>query len=410
MPLTPDPSPSQAGRGENNDLVFAPIKKYGDRTMTGARHLTQNEARRLTLALQHLSVPAQSPLDVTRRLTAIQTQYAANLPGSLWARTPNVTPAWIEDALNASRTLVKTWTVRGTLHTVASEDLVLHVGAYGQSWGESITRRFTQELGVSAEEAEAILRTVFDALADGPLSRTELHARIPVLKALPDIAWAHDIKPLVYRGDVVFSGSRTSNAPVFAQRAQWLPHVRFEIPDLEDARVEMIRRYLHGHAPASARDIRAWIGEYAKTITPALSRLLPELVPVTIEGLKGTYYIHIDDLPVLDALPDALPVNLLPKFDALVLAHRGSDKSRLVTPSSLYSRIYGVAAQVEAVVLLNGEIVGTWRYKAANRKMTLTFNMFRTLQKPEQGKIEKEAARFAEWNGFGDAECTFVTL
>jgi hypothetical protein len=377
--------------------------------MTGSRQLTQNEARRLTMALQHLSVPAQSPLDVVRRLTAVQTQYAANLPGSLWARTPNVTPAWIEDALNVSRTLVKTWTVRGTLHTVASEDLALHVGAYGHSWGGSITRRFTQELGVSAEEAEALLKTVFDALADGPLSRTELHARIPALKTLPNIGWAHDIKPLVYRGDVVFSGSRTSNAPVFAQRAQWLPHVPFDLPELEDARVEMIRRYLRGHAPASARDIRAWIGEYAKTITPALSRLLPELVPLTIEGLKGTYYLHADDLPVLDALSDAPEVSLLPKFDALVLAHRGSDKSRLVTPSSLYSRIYGVAAQVEAVVLLNGEITGTWRYKAASRKMTLTFNMFRALQKPEQSKIAKEAEKFAAWNGFSEAETTFVT-
>lgn len=377
--------------------------------MSGTRHLTQNEARRLTLALQHVSAPTQDPLDVVRRLTAIQTQYAANLPGSLWARAANVTPTWIEDALNVSRTLVKTWTVRGTLHTVASEDLALHVGAYGQSWGGAITRRFTQELGISPHEAEAFLKTVFDALAGGPLSRTELHALIPALKTLPDIAWAHDIKPLVYRGDVVFSGSRTNNAPVFAQRSQWLPHVPFELPDLENARVEMIRRYLRGHAPASAKDVRAWIGEYAKTITPAFSRLLPELVPLTIEGQKGTYYIHADDLPVLDALPDAPAVKLLPKFDALVLAHRGSDKSRLVDPK-LYSRIYGVAAQVEAVILLDGEIVGTWRYKAASHKMTLTFNMFRAPRKPEQRKIMREADKFAAWNGFSDAESTFVTL
>lgn len=376
--------------------------------MSGARHLTHNQARRLTLALQHVSVPAPDPLDVVRRLTAIQTQYAANLPGSLWSRTQSVTPAWIDDALKANRTLVKTWTVRGTLHTVASEDLALHTGAYGRSWGESITRRFTNELGVSPKQAEDILRSVHDALADGPLSRTELHAHVPALKTLPNIGWAHDIKPLVYRGEVVFTGSRTSNAPVFAQRSQWLPHVPFEIPDLEDARVELIRRYLRGHAPASARDIRAWIGEYAKTITPALERLMPELVPVTIEGQKGTYFIHQDDLPVLDALPDAPPVKLLPKFDALVLAHRGSDKSRLVDPT-LYSRIYGKAAQVEAVVLLDGEIVATWRYKAAARKMQLTFNMFRTLRTPEQRKIITEAETFAAWNGFEAAESMFAT-
>lgn len=376
--------------------------------MTGARHLTQNEARRLTLALQHVSVPAQDPLDVVRRLTAIQTQYAANLPGSLWARAATVTPAWIDDALNVSRTLVKTWTVRGTLHTVASEDLALHAGAYGQSWGGSITRRFSEDLGVSADEAEVVLRSIYDALADGPLSRIELHARIPALKTLPNIGWGHDLKALVYRGDVVFTDSRTSNSPIFAQRAQWLPHVPFAMPDLDDARAEMIRRYLHGHAPASTRDIASWVGEYQRTIKPVMQRLLPELVPVTIEGLKGTYYLHADDLPVLDALPDVPEVKLLPKFDALVLAHRGSDKSRLVTPSSLYSRIYGVAAQVEAVVLLNGDISGTWRTKTSGRKMTLTFNMFRALRKPEQRKIMKEAEKFAEWNGFSDAESTFA--
>jgi hypothetical protein len=81
----------------------------------------------------------------------------------------------------------------------------------------------------------------------------------------------------------------------------------------------------------------------------------------------------------------------------------------LVTPSTLYSRIYGVAAQVEAVVLLDGEITGTWRYKTTPRKMTVNFNMFRALRKPEQRKIAKEAEKFAAWNGFTEVETTFVT-
>jgi hypothetical protein len=75
---------------------------------------------------------------------------------------------------------------------------------------------------------------------------------------------------------------------------------------------------------------------------------------------------------------------------------------------AFYKRVFGAAAQVEAVVLLNGEIAGTWRTKTTTRKMILTFDMFRALTKQEHARIEGYATAFAAWSGFDDTEVKFV--
>ncbi len=70
----------------------------------------------------------EDPADPVRWLGAVQAQ---DYRGSLWAiglRTRNATESSVERAI-ASRAIVRTWPMRGTLHFVAAKDAFLELSA-----------------------------------------------------------------------------------------------------------------------------------------------------------------------------------------------------------------------------------------------------------------------------------------
>lgn len=64
---------------------------------------------------------------------------------------------------------------------------------------------------------------------------------------------------------------------------------------------------------------------------------------------------------------------LLGKYDPLLLAHKTKDW--LIDPSD-QQQVWRSGGRVEAVVLADGRITGTWRYKRKRRTIDLTITTF----------------------------------
>ena len=73
-------------------------------------------ARRLERSFLAERAPAERLLDVVRELGGVQAQVQASAELQLAARVDGITAADVRDALWEQRTLVKAWTLRGTLH------------------------------------------------------------------------------------------------------------------------------------------------------------------------------------------------------------------------------------------------------------------------------------------------------
>jgi Winged helix DNA-binding domain len=86
------------------------------------RELTWRQALQLRLQRHHLGTPASDVVAVARRVCELHAQVgsAAELIAGVRSGAP---PQAVRDALWRDRSLVKVWTVRGTLHLVAAEDL-----------------------------------------------------------------------------------------------------------------------------------------------------------------------------------------------------------------------------------------------------------------------------------------------
>src|SRR5436190_5766833 len=94
---------------------------------------------------------------------------------ALWARLRDLTVDDVERALEQKRTIVKTWSMRGALHLLASNELLLYLR------GLMPTRlpreqKWIQRSGLKEDETTAM---ILDALKGGPPTRPPLARPLP---------------------------------------------------------------------------------------------------------------------------------------------------------------------------------------------------------------------------------------
>ncbi|MDR3691485.1 MAG: winged helix DNA-binding domain-containing protein [Fimbriimonas sp.] len=350
-----------------------------------------SRVRSSILRRQGLIKPFDVPLDALRAMIAVQTQYAASLPTSVATRVRSVQPDWDEDALAAGGSLIKSWSLRHTLHAHTVADHGLVVGTLGAHLYPNYLRFMRNRRSIDAvHELES---RVLEALADGPLTRRELHEKVPELRSIEGVGWGLDVMGLAFQRRLCIVGRGAD------QRFCMLPHRA-----VEPCYGELLRRYLASYGPASRADFAFWTGLKAPQVQAAFSELGEEAVPVHVEGLNGKLFMLVGSID--EGAEDQLGVRLLAKFDPLILAHK--DKSIFIA-SEHKKQVFRIAGQVEAVVLVEGLAAGTWRMERKSSKIVYTVEPFRSLGKREAARLDKEAARMAKAFGADNYSIQFAT-
>ncbi len=158
-------------------------------------------------------------------------------------------------------------------------------------------------------------------------------------------------------------------------------------PDVDprDARRELARRYLHVFGPGTAAGFAQWAGIKPPRGRAAFDWLAGSLTPVRTP--IGDAWILTGDEPAFRAPggPPA-PARLLPSGDAYFLL-QGADRELLV-PDADHRRELWTPRVWPGAVLVDGEIVGTWRRAQAD----LTIESWRRLSRAEREAVEAEAA------------------
>jgi len=157
-----------------------------------------------------------------------------------------------------------------------------------------------------------------------------------------------------------------------------------EIDPLE-ARLELVRRYLHVFGPTTRESFARWAGLGAQEAAVAFEALAaPALLPVRMP--IGDGWILASDEPVLRAAPRTpAAARLLPSGDAYWLL-QGADRELLVPDARRRGKLWTPRVWPGAV-LIAGEIAGTWRRAQAK----LTIDPWRRFSRAERAAVEAEA-------------------
>ncbi len=356
--------------------------------------LSPEQIRLLRLRAQRLvpraAGPLASPAAVLREVCGAQAQ---DLPAALLAvrvRSTGLAAADVERA-RMERNLLQAWCMRGTLHLIPVEDARWLIPLLGPALISGDRRRMAQ-LGWDEQSAVRGLSLVEAALArSGGMTRAEI-VRVLHENRLPYEGQApvHLIFRAALEGRLC-AGPDRGKQPTIVPFESWAGHLQ-GLPR-ETALAELARRYLAAFAPAAPADLASWSG-----LTIGEARAAWQLIAAEITRLDsavGSLWLPTHRLAWLeDAPPPALPVQLLPRFDNLLLGYASRD---WIVPPAFAGRINSGGGLISAVLLVNGSAAGTWKLVRQRSPFQAVIDPFEKLDPSALPGLAAEAADLARF-------------
>ena len=318
--------------------------------------------RRGRLARSHLvdRAPRKRLVDVVRDVCGIHAQVMGAAELSISARVDSITQEDVRAELWEKRSLVKAWTIRGTLHIHPADDLPL--------WAAAVR-------AVSEPEDPAVLDAIAAALDGRCLLREELADEVAKrsgewTREKIGSGWGYLISSAAIEGKLCHGPPR-GNKVTFVRTDQW---VGWRDVDPDEALAEAARRFLETYGPAGPRQFAGWFG-----LKPNESPPLPE-VQVEPGAEPG-------------------PLRLVPEYDCYVMGFRERDqlvpdKVRERVKSHPKGRFEGIAAV--PTVLVDGVVAGTWRRARKGKRVEIAVEPTRRLDRAE---LEAEVERIGKFLG-----------
>lgn len=306
--------------------------------------------RRLRLAGQRLApaTAAAAPSEAAAAACGIQAQDTRAAALALRARVPGLTRAQVDGA-----ELVRTWTVRGTLHLLAADDLPwLHALCAPRFLARA--ERLLDKRG-NFDIARAMVDDLLELVAEQPLERAEILRRLAE-RGHPGLGQSSVNMLMPW---MALQGRVRGTAGGRWYAADPPPAV-----DEDEALATLGRRYLEGYGPATAADLASWSGLPIGNARRALEAAGPLEESGELVALPGAF----DGEP-----PAPAPVKLLPAFDTTMLGYASREP---LLAAEHDHRILPGGGMLRPVVVSRGRAVGAWRLTGsggARRRLETTW-------------------------------------
>jgi hypothetical protein len=320
--------------------------------MTWATALAWRLGRQLLDPLGSASVA-----DVVGRLGAVPAWPDAAAELAVGLRRQAGRQGDVARALEA-RELVKAYLFGGATHYMTPQDAGDYLALRGSSKMWELPS-WVSHYGLAPEDWPRFRAYVRKALADKPLTRTELAAALGRSRRYRHLGVhvtdGNDtlLKPLTWQGDMGLGSGRDGEATFLRLDAMpgWAG-----IPDVDDAGPRVVEAYLRTYGPAAPDRLQVWLGSGLGVKRRAIARWLDglehRLATVTIQGDR--VLVLREDLDGLEAARASTAIRLLPGRDPWVIAP-GTDDPHVVPPGRREP-----VSRSASLVLAGGVVAGTW--------------------------------------------------
>jgi hypothetical protein len=340
--------------------------------------------------------------------------------------------AWTE-AIEREKKLVELWAMRGSPIVIASEDLPLFtlgllpdnelglLRGMGGGLDEVIAAA-----GINATDLiDRLCERALEVLDGRILSKSELgEALVPAIPEsvrgrLRNAGFADGIDPLVFltltasrlmslKGIFVMAPRKSGKEPRFVRTDQWLGRGQASI-GIDEARSELVRRFLRAFAPTNSQDLAWWANPQtspaARKADQAHAARLWALITdemTEVERPDGSAgFVLSADLNRLIHPPQVDGVRLLPPHDPLLMAH----DREILAPREHHRRLWRSTGN-PGVVLAGGALVAAWTAAKRGSRLNVRIEPLGIrLNRSIRGSIGDEAQAIAHLRG-----CTSVSI
>ncbi len=302
------------------------------------------------------------------------------------------------------------WTVRSSPHLYRRVDAAaVAVATAPLSENDAAKRVFDaskplRQAGIPVLEALAVIaRTQRDLVrkptAKGDLStalteRLEPHSLRYCRPCATVHAWENPFRMAPLQGGLELL---PGTSPPVLRRIEGLRPPYFRRPGTEaEPRFDQVRGYLHFFGPARPQEVAAHLDSAVKEIR---AHWPDDAVPVDVDafpGVSGERFALEEDVASLASAPErAGRVRLLAPFDPWLQLR---ERATLVEDRTRAKDLWRNLGRPGAIVV-DGEVVGTWRPKSAGARLTITWEPWLRLTKAQVVQAEHEAGLLAEVRG-----------
>lgn len=317
---------------------------------------------------QHLLQPVEG-LQAAGDLCGFQAQYMSNALHALRLRSGS----------SDSTGLVKSWTLRGTMHIFPERELPLFLHE-GRSHYLRPCDTMEADEKTGKERKAYFARLVLDSVAEGIGEREMLRQRCFAAGMTEREEeslfnpWGGMLRALCEEGKLCYK---------VQEKKEFMLCPPFEPMEEKAARLTLARRYFCHYGPATIKDAAYFFGATQAQVKDWLSEL-----PVSSAVCEGRTYFMMDEGPVSGSIPDCL---FLAGFDPLMLGYQKTES--LYLPPEHLRGIFSLAGIVMPALLLRGRVAGHW--KRTGKKLAIT--AFAPLSREDKERIAGSAEEL--WSG-----------
>ena len=359
------------------------------------RDLSLAQLRRLRLQNQQLANASRSTstASVVRHLCALQSQEWPSAQLAIAARTQGITYEDVKRAREIDRSFVLTWSLRGTLHLVAAEDIAWQLALSSERAISGTNRRY-QQLGLSEIMREKALDAIAEILArDGPMIRAELADKLGARGiAVAGQAIHHLVRYAALLGLICLGPEREGDL-TYVLLSEWLPDYQ-PLEATDELLPIFARRYLRAYGPATSADFARWTGINARRADAAFEAIAGECV--ACESPVGEVSLLQQQLEQLPATTTEPTVRFLPRYDNYLLAYKSRD---FMVDAAHAKKVHPGGGLIRACVVIDGVAVANWKLEQQRKTARIVVSPFEKLDTSLLPPIETEVGNLARFLG-----------
>jgi hypothetical protein len=347
-------------------------------------------AHRRLISQRLVGPPLQTPVAAVEWLGAVQAQDYLGAKWALGLRIRRSSDQRVENAF-AKGNVLRTHLLRPTWHFVSSTD-IRWLLALTAPRVHAVNARMYRTLGLDGATVRRADTVLTRALADGR-HRTRDELRGDLERAGIRTDGALRLSYLMMRAELnglVCSGPRRAKQFTYALLDERVPPAK--AAGRAEALVELASRYFTSRGPATVQDFARWSGLTVNDGRLGLEGAVRRLAGETIAG--KTYWFA-----PAKAAPDrgvSEAVHLLSIYDEYVSGYK--DRSAMIS-SQNGARLSAMGNALTHIIVIGGQIVGTWTRVLSAQALLVQADIFRRLSRAEDQAIESAVTAFGDFLG-----------
>lgn len=349
--------------------------------------MNTSELLRIRLHNQLLATHSlKEPQEIVSWMGAMQSQSLDLAKWAVGTRLQDKTVQDIDESLSSGK-IIRTHILRPTWHFVSAEDI---------HWMFDLSNPRLKPIyqsyrRMSRGDEPLILRaaSLMEKILSGGkhLTKESIGSELQMYNlTLDNISLGLAINYAEMEG-LVINGEMRGKQQTFTLLEEFAP--RKQTISKEEALERLARKFFTSHAPATIHDFSWWSGLSLTGCKQALELIKHDFV---CEEINGRDFWMKNDIRIPPANENS--ALLLPPFDEFVVSYK--NRSELIDEAH-YGKVMTKNGLFSPTVMLNGEIIGSWKKTVQKKMPKIELSFFEKTPKKVQQLFEPEIKRLEQF-------------